>query len=112
MVGRKIERPTLPRRKTEPTDEDPILTIRDLQVKMPGELVKGINLNVRRGEILGIGGLAGHGKLGIANGVMGLYPATGKVRKDDKPVNLDSSKSALRAAWLLSLRTVGVLVYY
>lgn len=113
MVGRKIERPALPRRKTEPTDENPILAIRDLHVKMPGELVKGLSLSVRRGEILGIGGLAGHGKLGIANGVMGMYPATGEVRKDDKPVSLGSSKSALESGMAFvseDRRGVGLLL--
>ncbi len=30
---------------------------------MPGEEVKGLFLDVYEGEILGIGGLAGHGKL-------------------------------------------------
>jgi simple sugar transport system ATP-binding protein len=46
---------------------------------MPGERVDDVSLAVRQGEILGIGGLAGHGKLGIANGIMGLYPAWGRV---------------------------------
>ena len=113
MVGRKIERPALPRRKTEPTDKNLILTIRDLHVEMPGELIKGLSLNVRKGEILGIGGLAGHGKLGIANGVMGMYPATGEVRKDDKPVSLGSSKAALESGMAFvseDRRGVGLLL--
>ena len=42
---------------------------------MPGEDVKGVDLDVREGEILGVGGLAGQGKIGIPNGIMGLYPA-------------------------------------
>ena len=36
-------------------------------------------IEIKKGEILGIGGLAGQGKIGIANGIMGLYPATGAV---------------------------------
>ncbi len=45
---------------------------------MPGERVRGgIDMKVKKGEILGIGGLAGQGKIGIANGIMGLYPTRG-----------------------------------
>ena len=51
---------------------------------MPGEEVKGLSLTVKKGEILGIGGLAGQGKLGIANGIMGLYETSGSIVKDGK----------------------------
>ncbi|NLG86735.1 MAG: sugar ABC transporter ATP-binding protein, partial [Firmicutes bacterium] len=78
MVGRKIEAADLPLR-TKPLSGDDMLTINNLQVNMPGERVNGLNLTIKRGEILGIGGLAGHGKIGIANGIMGLYPAKGDV---------------------------------
>ena len=47
---------------------------------MPGETVRDVSFEVKKGEIFGIGGLAGHGKLGIPNGIMGLYPAGGRVR--------------------------------
>lgn len=95
MVGRSIEKIDLPKRAKEPSDEDFILTITDLKVNMTGENVKGIDLKVRRGEILGIGGLAGHGKVGVANGVMGLFPAAGSVSKDGLPVRLNKPYEAL-----------------
>jgi simple sugar transport system ATP-binding protein len=62
---------------------------------MPGETVRSVNLLVRRGEILGIGGLAGQGKLGIANGIMGLSPAGGTVLLDGVPLALNAPRSAL-----------------
>ncbi|MFA5655068.1 MAG: ATP-binding cassette domain-containing protein, partial [Desulfomonilia bacterium] len=71
------------------------LEIRDLTVAMPGENVKGVNLDVRRGEILGIGGLAGQGKIGIANGIMGLFPSGGSVIKHGEPVRLNSPRASL-----------------
>jgi len=58
---------------------EPVIAMEHLTVDMPGERVEDVSLAVKRGEILGIGGLAGHGKLGIANGIMGLYPASGRV---------------------------------
>ncbi len=59
--GRRIEKVDLPPRDKEPGDEDLAFTIDNLMVDMPGEMVRGLSLSVRRGEILGIGGLAGHG---------------------------------------------------
>lgn len=73
-----------------------ILEIRNLQVAMPGEQVKDASLDVVEGEILGIGGLAGQGKIGIANGIMGLYPATGTVRFKGKELPLGNTKAILQ----------------
>lgn len=97
MVGRKLEREALPPRKVTPSAEDIILELEDLHVDMPGERVCGLNLKVRRGEILGVGGLAGQGKIGIANGVMGLYPTRGRVIKEGQPLKLNDPKAALDA---------------
>lgn len=95
MVGRKVDISARARRGFE-EDAKPILTIKDLHVDMPGERVSGLSLNVREGEILGIGGLAGHGKIGIANGIMGLYPARGYVHVANYgEVELNSPLSAL-----------------
>jgi simple sugar transport system ATP-binding protein len=71
------------------------LEIAGLRVDMPGEPVADVSLSVRRGEILGIGGLAGQGKIGIANGVMGLYPASGRVTLDGEPFPLNRPREAL-----------------
>ena len=97
MVGRKVEMGKLSSRATEPNDDDIILTIQNLQVDMPGERVKNLSLRVRRGEILGIGGLAGHGKIGIANGIMGLYPSKGMVTKDEEEIQLNNPMHALQS---------------
>ena len=96
MVGRRIERPALPPRAKEPSDDDIILDIRDLMVDMPGERLNGLNLAIRRGEIIGLGGLAGHGKVAVANGIMGLHPAAGEVLKDGQPLPLNDPAEVLR----------------
>jgi simple sugar transport system ATP-binding protein len=72
------------------------LSIDGLRVEMPGEPVEDVSLGVRRGEILGIGGLAGHGKIGVANGIMGLFPATGRVLLDGEAFPLNDARGALR----------------
>lgn len=97
MVGRKIEISNKAETaEMEITDRDIILELRNLKVKMPGEEVNGINLKVAKGEILGIGGLAGQGKVGIANGIMGLYPSSGEVFLNGEKLELNNTKGALK----------------
>jgi simple sugar transport system ATP-binding protein len=97
MVGRKVARSERPPRRREPSEDDLVLELHDLHVEMPGESVRGLELKVRRGEILGLGGLAGHGKVGVANGVMGLYPGAGQVLKNGTRVPLGNSRKALQS---------------
>ncbi|MDR3231420.1 MAG: sugar ABC transporter ATP-binding protein [Synergistaceae bacterium] len=99
MVGRRLAASERPARREAAADV--ILKVENLSVRMPGENVSDVSLEVRRGEILGIAGLAGQGKLGIANGVMGLYPAQGSVRKDGRPVPLNDAASAMAARMAL-----------
>ena len=77
------------------SDAKTIMSIKRLWVDMPGETVRDVSLDVKEGEILGIGGLAGQGKLGIPNGIMGLYEAGGTVEFDGKPIPLNSPRKCL-----------------
>jgi simple sugar transport system ATP-binding protein len=94
MIGRKvaIDRVQSDRRRIS---DEIILSLKDLHVGMPGEMVRGIDLDIRKGEIVGIGGLAGQGKLGIANGIMGTYPARGDVVFNGKPMILGDPRAAM-----------------
>ncbi len=96
MVGRKIsiERNSSNNKKQS---EETILEIKNLNVAMPGERVKGINLEVKKGEIVGIGGLAGQGKLGLANGLMGIYPATGEVIFNGENLPLNDPMASIKS---------------
>ena len=114
MVGRESERkpeePAIPEEPVEAPDVNlvlnpkpekkkkkvkPALKVEHLWVDMPGETVRDVSFEVRKGEIFGIGGLAGHGKLGIPNGIMGLYPAGGKVRLFGRKLTLNKPRAAL-----------------
>jgi simple sugar transport system ATP-binding protein len=75
----------------------PALEVQGLAVDMPGERVENVSFELRKGEILGLAGLAGHGKIGIANGLMGLFPARGTVLKDGQPLPLNDPRGAIRA---------------
>ena len=94
MVGRNVT--SVDTRDIRDTGEaKTILSIRRLWVDMPGETVRNVDLDVYEGEILGIGGLAGQGKLGIPNGIMGLYEAGGTVELDGVPIPLNSPRKCL-----------------
>ena len=116
MIGRKVEK--LVDESGQPDDrqirDDNIaVSLRDYHVDMPGEAVKGIDLDIRKGEIFGIGGLAGQGKLGIPNGIMGLYKATGEVKINGETLDLEKLGDALahKAAFVSEdRRGVGLLL--
>jgi simple sugar transport system ATP-binding protein len=65
---------------------------------MPGETVRDVSLDIKEGEILGIGGLAGQGKLGIPNGIMGLYEAGGRIIFQGQEIPLNSPRKCLDAS--------------
>ncbi|MDW8800582.1 sugar ABC transporter ATP-binding protein [Clostridium sp. A1-XYC3] len=100
MVGRDVDN-----RKDEEVkiidstdnNKDVILEVKNLWVDMPGEIVKNVSFAVKRGEIFGIGGLAGQGKLGIPNGIMGLFPAGGQVTFNSKALPLNLTFNALKS---------------
>ena len=94
MVGRKVDT-SVSQNIIDHSDAKTIMSIRKLWVDMPGEIVRNVNLDIKEGEILGIGGLAGQGKLGIPNGVMGLYEAGGTVEFDGKPIPLNNPRKCL-----------------
>lgn len=93
MVGRKVKIEAKAQREGG-EKKKLLMKIKDLSVKMPGEVVRHADLDIYEGEILGIGGLAGQGKIGIANGIMGLYESSGSVEYEGKDFNLNNTQSA------------------
>lgn len=112
MVGRSVST-----KSTAASDynsnAETILSLEHLWVDMPGETVRDVTLEIHKGEIFGIGGLAGQGKLGIPNGVMGLYAAGGNVTLHGKPIRLNDPAAALAAGMAFvseDRRGVGLLL--
>lgn len=89
MVGRELS--ITKSVKTEEKEADIVMSLRDLHVKMPGEAVKGVDLDIMRGEIIGIGGLAGQGKIGISNGIMGMFETEGEITINDEKLVLNNT---------------------
>lgn len=112
MVGRDVGQAK--EHRTFDYDDAPvILSIENLWVDMPGETVRNVSLEVHKGEIIGIGGLAGQGKLGIPNGAMGLFPSGGKVIFEGAELALNNPKNFLDAGMAFvseDRRGVGLLL--
>lgn len=113
MVGRSGEGMIQAPARTQPISDEIAMKIDHLKVAMPGEEVKDVSLAVRKGEIFGIGGLAGQGKVGIPNGVMGLYPAEGDVEFNGEALQLNNPGFALKRGIAMvseDRRKVGLLL--
>jgi len=94
MIGRELTKGIWKFKEIRKFNET-ILEVNNLWVDMPGEQVNGVSFKVNKGEIFGIGGLTGQGKLGIANGIMGLFPAEGEVKLKGKSIYLNNPKYVL-----------------
>ena len=94
MVGRSV---AVERDEAEDARElgEAIFSVEHLWIDMPGETVRDVSFSVRKGEILGFGGLAGQGKLGIPNGIMGLFPAGGVMTLHGKAIPFNAPRTVL-----------------
>jgi ABC-type uncharacterized transport system ATPase subunit len=77
MVGREVQL-AVDRGVSHPAE--PVLTVENLRVRSDRggqDAVKGVNFNVRAGEILGIAGVAGNGQDELVEAITGLRRASG-----------------------------------
>ena len=91
MVGRDI---CMDRIKNEYIDEENVvLEVRNLYYK---DFLKDINLNLRKGEILGIAGLVGAGRTELAKCIMGVYKTNrGSITLKNKTLERNSIVGAI-----------------
>src|SRR4051812_28304598 len=86
MVGREVQL-VVDRGESHPGDVE--VTIDDLHVKdeRGHEAVRGISLEIRKGEILGIAGVAGNGQNELVGALTGLRrPTSGRITIDGRDV--------------------------
>jgi simple sugar transport system ATP-binding protein len=86
MVGREVQL-TVDRGESQPAA--PTLVVESLHVAddRGNEVVRGVDLEVRAGEILGIAGVAGNGQDELVEALIGLRtPTSGRVRLGDRDV--------------------------
>lgn len=91
MLGRKMAGyfPEITSYKTE----DMVMQIRNMTYL---HILNGVDLDVYRGEVLGIGGLAGQGQAELLQALYGVLKTKGEIRLKGKTIKLNSVKSAIR----------------
>jgi ribose transport system ATP-binding protein len=90
MLGRRLER-LFPERKPTATDRL-ALRIRGLTA---GHRLRNVNLDLREGEVLGVGGLQGHGQRELFQTLFGIGKAKGTVELWGKTVTVRGPQHAL-----------------
>ncbi|MCP3971040.1 MAG: ABC transporter ATP-binding protein [Rhodobacteraceae bacterium] len=92
MVGRKV---LLRVDKKPATPGDTVLEVENLRVVDDDkvERLKGVSLNVRAGEILGIAGVSGNGQSELLEVLGGFSTATGTIRVNGEPLDLTGHHS-------------------
>ncbi|MBP2077716.1 ABC transporter ATP-binding protein [Oceanobacillus polygoni] len=92
MVGREVHFKT-EKKQAEP--KETVLTIENLVVKdaRKVDLVKGLNLELRAGEIVGIAGVDGNGQSELIEAITGLRSAvSGKIKLNNKNITNKSPR--------------------
>jgi len=92
MVGRDMSK-LYPDKPATASDEV-ILTVRDFTVP---DHVEQASFALRRGEILGFGGLIGAGRTELFESLVGLRPGHGDVTLDGRPVRFRDARDAMAA---------------
>jgi ribose transport system ATP-binding protein len=93
MLGRKVER-YYPPRHTVLGDGEPLVQLQEFG--SPPRL-HNVNMVIRRGEIVGIGGLQGQGQAELFLSLFGVRRATGTLLLNGAPLHLRNPAAALRA---------------
>ena len=94
MVGRELA----DRESTPPVDHRPAGPVRLAVRDGRGRNLRGIDLEVREGEIVGVGGLDGSGRSDLARAVFGVVPFdSGTVEVDGVRRRIRSPRAAIRA---------------
>jgi ABC-type uncharacterized transport system ATPase subunit len=99
MVGREVE---LAKRveRAEPPGDEAALRVEGLSVRgdRGEEAVRSLSLSVRKGEILGVAGVAGNGQRELAEAVTGMRPpASGAVYVSDRKLRPGDPRAAIAA---------------
>lgn len=92
MVGRHIEEGARPEARTHAND-DVVLKVEGLGTR---HLLKDINFELRRGEILGFAGMMGAGRTEVARAIIGADPSvSGVIHVEGKPVKITQPSDAV-----------------
>lgn len=75
---------------------DIILKVKDFHVEMPGEELRGLDLELKKREILGVSSLSGHGKLALGYGLMGMFPSKGSITYKGQDIDVHNVQKNIK----------------
>lgn len=86
MVGRSVD--FTRKREQQPLSGEVRLSVRNLSASGARGLpaLKNVSVDLHRGEVLGVAGIAGNGQSELVEVLAGLHPASGEVRLDAQPL--------------------------
>lgn len=92
MVGRQIyETSSIPQ---DASDKEIVLEVKNLN---RGRVIKDVNFNLKKGEILGFAGLMGAGRTEVARAIFGADPYdSGEIYVNGEKVNIKTPKDAVK----------------
>lgn len=96
MLGRPVDR-VFPEQTEQPAQVAPPEVVCEITDLAAPPRLRGVSMNIRRGEIVGVGGLQGQGQLALFMALFGAIRSSGKVRIKGKPVRLRHPRAALDA---------------
>ena len=99
MTGKKVKKT---RRSARVSSTEKVISLSSFSVEKPGDRLESLDLDIFHGEILGITSLSGHGRTALGAGIMGLYPARGSMRLNNKTVHaFDPRQMIQKNIWML-----------
>ncbi|MEF9952489.1 MAG: sugar ABC transporter ATP-binding protein [Clostridium sp.] len=109
MIGHRVSK--ISRSRTS-INTKTLIEFNNFNVLGKGEKIKEFNLSVNKGEIIGLAGLSGHGKLALAQGVYGLKPTTGEIKIENNILKSNSIEMIKNSIGYISedRREIGLLV--
>ncbi|WP_158540634.1 sugar ABC transporter ATP-binding protein [Romboutsia weinsteinii] len=88
MIGKKVNKALNIHRDNKNTNQEDILRFDNVAILDGNHNIKDINLSIKRGEILGITSLAGHGHTSLSYSIMGLLETNGDIIYRNKKLNI------------------------
>ena len=110
MIGRSV---IISRKKPNFEHKETILSLHRFSVSMPSERIECVDLDIKKGEILGITSLSGHGKMAVGPGIMGICPSSGEIRvKGQQIARIDTASMIAKGVFMLpeDRRQTGLLL--
>lgn len=115
MIGKKVNKTTKSdeHRYIDYSNNEKILSFKHVNMFDNNKKFENINVDIYKGEILGITSLAGHGHTILGNSIMGIYKTKGEVIYKDSKIDLNTPYKTIKKGIVLipdERKEMGVLL--